>query len=101
MSLLSNAVIPKGHDPRPAIATPLPADLFKCPVCGYDLSTQPNFLVCTNGHSFPYKQNVIDFSSAEEIDHIQRRSERSFGVEWTQYYATLGWTAGELSVEKE
>ncbi len=101
MSLSLNAVIPKGHDFLPRMEKLLPTDLFKCPVCGNNFSAELDFLVCAQGHSFPWRKNVIDFSSAEEIDHIQRRSEQSFGIEWTKYYATLGWAPKELAFEKE
>ena len=101
MSLSTNAFIAKGHDSGPRTERPLTTDLLKCPKCESDFSPKRDLLVCTQGHSFPYRKNVIDFSSVEEIDHIQRRSEQSFGVEWTQYYATLGWAPKDLASEKE
>lgn len=79
----------------------LPTNLLRCPLCGKDFSPQADILVCTEGHSFPYKKNIIDFSSAEEIDPIQQRSKRSFGVEWTKYYANLGWSSKDLAHETE
>lgn len=79
----------------------LPTEYLKCPKCGNDLSAKADSLVCTVGHSFLYRDNVVDFSSAQEIGPVQRRSEQSFGVEWTQYYSYLGWTPKELAREKE
>src|SRR6186997_2423510 len=85
--------------PRPERFSP--TEYLKCPKCGNDLSAEADSLVCTEGHSFLYRDNIIDFSSAQEMGPIQRRSEQSFGVEWTQYYSDLGWTPKELAREKE
>ena len=75
--------------------------LLKCPSCGSEFSLKNNLVTCKKGHVFTYSDNVVDFSSAEQADHIQERSKRSFGIEWTKYYATLGWAANELVSEKE
>ena len=76
-------------------------NLLKCPVCGSDFSLKPDNILCAKNHSFPHRGNVIDFSSVDKIDHLQTRSQESFGVEWTQYYANLGWSPKELPVETE
>jgi SAM-dependent methyltransferase len=78
-----------------------PSELFQCPKCHSGLSSQSNSLVCDNNHVFPWNRNVIDFSCAAEIDVTQKRSQQSFGIEWTQYYANLGWAPREFSVETE
>jgi SAM-dependent methyltransferase len=75
-------------------------NLLKCPLCGSDFSLHPDIL-CAQGHSFPHRENVIDFSSVDKIDHLQTRSKQSFGIEWTQYYADLGWASKELSGETQ
>jgi SAM-dependent methyltransferase len=76
-------------------------ELLKCPICDSDFSLKQNFVTCKKGHLFAYTDNVIDFSAAERVNHIQKRSERSFGIEWTKYYATLGWSGSEFASEKE
>src|SRR5215813_12237085 len=101
MSLSTNTFAEKGHGPLPRVERPLLSDLLKCPHCGSDFSSKQDFLFCKQGHVFPHRENVIDFSSAEEMDHVQQRSERSFGVEWTDYYATLGWKSKEFASEKQ
>jgi len=78
-----------------------PENLLKCPLCQSDFRLQSDDLICTEDHSFPRKGNVIDFSSVDKINLLQTRSRESFGVEWTQYYANLGWSSEELPVETE
>src|SRR5438105_12761771 len=78
-----------------------PENLLKCPLCQSDFRLQSDDLICTEDHSFPRKGNVIDFSSVDKINLLQTRSRESFGVEWTQYYANLGWSPKELPVETE
>jgi SAM-dependent methyltransferase len=75
-------------------------ELLKCPTCDSDFSLKQNFVTCRKGHLFAYTDNVIDFSAVERVNHIQQRSERSFGIEWTKYYATLGWAGNEFASEK-
>ena len=101
MSVSTNAVFTTGNNSRPRMAKLLPTNLLKCPICGNDLSLKPDSLTCTEEHSFPCVQNVIDFSGIEETDSVQRRSQQSFGVEWTQYYSSLGWAPKELASERE
>lgn len=100
MSLSTNASI-AASDLRSRPERALPADLLRCPTCASDLSQQSASLVCKENHSFPYRENVIDFSSAQAVDPVQGRSEQSFGVEWTRYYATLGWRSKDFASEKE
>jgi SAM-dependent methyltransferase len=76
-------------------------NLLKCPLCEGDFATHLNTILCAQGHSFPYSDNVIDFSSIDKVDYLQQRSKQSFGVEWTQYYASLGWTTKALPSEQE
>jgi SAM-dependent methyltransferase len=76
-------------------------ELLKCPTCESDFYVEHNAVTCNNGHFFSYTDNVIDFSAVERVNRIQQRSERSFGIEWTKYYATLGWSGSELASEKE
>ena len=87
--------------PTHNVKTVLLENLLKCPVCGSDFSLKPDNILCAKNHSFPHRGNVIDFSSVDKIDHLQTRSQESFGVEWTQYYANLGWSPKELPVETE
>jgi len=79
----------------------LVCELVKCPRCDASVSQQGDNFVCGQGHSFPYRENVIDFSAAQTLDAVQRRSEQSFQTEWTAYYPRLGWSTDELSIEKE
>jgi len=74
--------------------------LLKCPLCGLDLLYKVDALLCGSGHSFPYQDKVIDFSTAQEINDIQQRSKQSFQIEWTQYYQNLGWAPQEFAHEK-
>src|SRR5215831_13476617 len=74
--------------------------LLRCPLCGGDLSYELDAIVCNTGHFFPYRHNVVDFSNAQEINEVQKRSEQSFQIEWTKYYRNLGWTSQEFSHEK-
>jgi SAM-dependent methyltransferase len=76
-------------------------DFLKCPICASGFLLKHSLVTCKRGHTFTYIDNVIDFSAAERVDHIQQRSERSFGIEWTKYYATLGWAPDEIVLEKE
>src|SRR5262249_51488464 len=101
MSLPTSTFVAEGYDSLPRVERPLPTDLLKCPHCGGDFSSKPDLLICKKGHAFPHRENVIDFSSIEEIDHTQRRSQQSFGVEWTDYYAQLGWKSKEFASEKQ
>ena len=75
--------------------------LIRCPRCEGDVSLNAAALVCAVGHSYPYKENVIDFSAVDDVDQLQRRSQDSFGIEWTHYYSRLGWTSEELAAETE
>ena len=70
--------------------------ILKCPLCGLDFVQRQDALLCGNDHSFTYQRNVIDFSTAEEINDVQKRSQESFQVEWTKYYKNLGWSLDEL-----
>ena len=56
-------------------------------------------LHCTSGHSFPWRDNIIDFSVASRATHLQERTTHSFGVEWNKYYPRLGWAAPESAAE--
>lgn len=76
-------------------------NLLKCPHCGSSFSLQTDGILCAQGHSFPHTENVIDFSSVDDIDSLQKRSKNSFGIEWSQYYSGLGWTSEELAAETE
>jgi SAM-dependent methyltransferase len=73
--------------------------LLRCPGCGSDLSRRADALFCINNHSFPYRDNVIDFSAAQAVNSIQERSKKSFQIEWTRYYPDLGWTPQRLPDE--
>jgi SAM-dependent methyltransferase len=74
--------------------------LLKCPLCGLDLRYGAANLFCRNDHSFSYHDNVVDFSTVQEINSIQQRSKQSFQIEWTQYYQNLGWASQEFPDEK-
>ncbi len=81
--------------------TGLLVDILRCPHCGRDLVGSDGTLICSETHSFPYRDNVVDFSSVDQIDPLQQRSQKSFGIEWSQYYAALGWSRDEIAAETE
>lgn len=74
---------------------------LKCHICAGDFTLTSNRLTCSGGHAFSYGGNVVDLSPAVELSQLQKRSQRSFEIEWTSYYNTLGWTETELVSEKE
>jgi SAM-dependent methyltransferase len=75
--------------------------LLRCPKCGSDFVIGEDKFDCKAGHSFRFQNNVVDFSGTKAVDPVQKRSERSFQVEWTQYYPSLGWKPNELAIEKD
>src|SRR4030095_10684056 len=100
-SISASRMIGEVKDRSRVMETFSPINLLRCPQCQKDFSHSPDILVCEHGHSFSYKENVIDFSAAENIDPVQQRSKQSFGIEWTEYYANLGWSLKELAAVTE
>ena len=78
---------------------PLITSLLRCPVCRSDIQPKTDAIQCDNGHSFSWRNNVIDFSHVIESNYLQERSKQSFGVEWNEYYPTLGWSDAESREE--
>jgi SAM-dependent methyltransferase len=79
--------------------------LLRCPLCRSDLTIEPAGVRCLGGHLFGLHENVIDFSTATATmpasasSHLQERTKKSFGLEWNDYYPTLGWSAAERAEE--
>jgi SAM-dependent methyltransferase len=80
---------------------PLLTMLLKCPLCDGKFSHDATSISCSNGHSFPYRGNLIDFSSIGRLNETQVRSKNSFETEWRHYYPRLGWRPQERAIETE
>ena len=74
---------------------------LRCPVCRSDFVLEAEAVRCRRGHAFPWRDNVIDLSQATHASPLQDRTSDSFGVEWTEYYPELGWTAPEVPEETD
>jgi SAM-dependent methyltransferase len=72
---------------------------LRCPVCRSDVDAAAAVVRCSRGHSFPFAENVVDFSAVTQVEPRQERTKRSFGIEWTQYYPALGWAISEGAEE--
>ena len=80
--------------------SPLSLIPLHCPSCCLRLEVLESMLCCGNGHSFPRRGTVIDFSMAGTIDKLQERTRQSFQSEWMEYYPHLGWTDAEWGRER-
>ena len=68
------------------MTNPLLTKHLKCPHCGSPLCLDDlrSTALCSNGHSFTIRDNVIDFAEAKPGDALQQQSAQSFGAEWTK-----------------
>lgn len=58
--------------------------LLRCPLCGARLSIAAEAISCAAGHLLPMRRGYVD-ASAESADEVSRRTEESFGYEWTTF----------------
>ena len=58
--------------------------LLRCPVCRSDFQLRDDALRCEGGHSFQWRNNIIDFSRTAAPSQLQERSKNSFGIEWNE-----------------